>query len=234
MIKAVLFDMDGVLYDSMPAHVQAWHETVLSLGIDSHPEDYYLFEGMTGAATIDILFNRAYGRNATEKEKQTIYAQKSQRFVELNRIPQPMPGAEKVLEIVKKLNVRRVIVTGSGQPTLYGALDIHFPGYFEKDLLVTCYDVKFGKPHPEPYLMGLDKAGVTATEALVVENAPLGVQSAVAAGIYTIGVNTGPLSDSVLLDAGAKIVFPSMSVLAENIERLIDRFLNPIKEVVKR
>lgn len=213
--------MDGVLYDSMPFHVQAWHETVLSIGIDSNPDDYYFFEGMTGAATIDILFNRAYGRNATKEEKQTIYAQKSERFVELNRIPQPMPGAKEVLEFVKQLGVRRVIVTGSGQPSLYGTLDINFPGYFEKDLLVTCYDVKFGKPHPEPYFMGLEKVGITAKEALVVENAPLGVQSAVAAGIYTIAVNTGPLPDKVLLDAGAHVIFPSMMTLAENIERLI-------------
>jgi HAD superfamily hydrolase (TIGR01509 family) len=222
MIKAVLFDMDGVLYDSMPCHVQAWHETVLSLGFDSNPDDYYLFEGMTGPATIDILFNRAYGHDATEEEKQSIYAQKSERFVELNRTPLLMPGAEAVLETVKKRGIKRVLVTGSGQPTLYGSLNKDFPGYFEKDLMVTGYDVKFGKPHPEPYLLGLGKAGIKAGEALVVENAPLGVQSAVAAGIYTIAVNTGPLPDKVLSDAGANIVFPSMMALSGKIAFLVD------------
>ena len=210
--------MDGVLYDSMPSHVQAWHETVLSLGFDSNPDEYYLFEGMTGPATIDILFNRAYGHDATEEEKQSIYAQKSKRFVELNRIPLPMPGAKEVLEAIKKHKLKRILVTGSGQPTLYESLDKDFPDCFERDLMVTGYDVKFGKPHPEPYLLGLKKAGVKAGEALVVENAPLGVQSAVAAGIYTIAVNTGPLPDKVLMDAGANIVFPSMTVLSENIE----------------
>lgn len=214
--------MDGVLYDSMPCHVQAWHETVLSLGFDSNPEDYYLFEGMTGRATIDILFNRAYGHEATEEEKQTIYAQKSERFVELNRTPLPMPGAKAVLETVKKHRIKRVLVTGSGQPTLYGSLNMDFPGCFEKDLMVTGYDVKFGKPHPEPYLLGLEKAGVKAGEALAVENAPLGIQSAVAAGIYTIAVNTGPLPDKVLSDAGANLVFPSMTALSEKIALLVD------------
>lgn len=214
--------MDGVLYDSMPCHVQAWHETVLSLGFDSNPEDYYLFEGMTGRATIDILFNRAYGHEATEEEKQTIYAQKSERFVELNRTPLPMPGAKAVLETVKKHRIKRVLVTGSGQPTLYGSLNMDFPGCFEKDLMVTGYDVKFGKPHPEPYLLGLEKAGVKAGEALAVENAPLGIQSAVAAGIYTIAVNTGPLPDKVLSDTGANLVFPSMTALSEKIALLVD------------
>ncbi|MDR0733316.1 MAG: HAD-IA family hydrolase [Dysgonamonadaceae bacterium] len=223
MVKAFLFDMDGVLYDSMPAHVQAWHETVLSLGMNSNPDDYYLFEGMTGAATIDIFFNRAYGHDATEEEKQRIYAQKSKRFVELNPIPRPMPGAREVLEAVKKRKLKRVVVTGSGQPTLYDSLDKDFLHCFEKDLMVTGYDVKFGKPHPEPYLLGLEKAGVKADEAITVENAPLGVRSAVAAGIYTIAVNTGPLPDKVLSDAGASVVFPSMAALAENIETFFNR-----------
>jgi beta-phosphoglucomutase-like phosphatase (HAD superfamily) len=132
-----------------------------------------------------------------------------------------MPGAKEVLEIVGRLGVKRVLVTGSGQPTLFGSLEKDFPGAFDKDLMVTCYDVRFGKPHPEPYLLGLQKAGITAQEALVVENAPLGVQSAVAAGIYTLAVNTGPLPDSVLANAGAQVMFPSMSALAEHIERLI-------------
>ena len=221
MIKAVLFDMDGVLYDSMPYHVQAWGETVLSLGMDSNPEDYYLYEGMTGGATIDIFFNRAYGHGATDEEKETIYARKAKRFVELNTIPKLMPGAKEVLEIVKRMGLKRVVVTGSGQPTLFGNLEKDYPGVFEKDLIVTSFDVKFGKPHPEPYLLGLKKAGINAHEAIVVENAPLGIQSAVSAGIYTIAVNTGPLHDSVLKEAGANVIFSSMIALAES-EFIVD------------
>jgi beta-phosphoglucomutase-like phosphatase (HAD superfamily) len=81
--------------------------------------------------------------------------------------------------------------------------------------MVTAYDVERGKPDPEPYLMALRKGGLAPDEAVVVENAPLGVQSAVAAGIYTIAVNTGPLDDRVLLDAGADLLLPSMRALAE-------------------
>ena len=49
---------------------------------------------------------------------------------------------------------------------------------------------------------------------MVVENAPLGIRAGVAAGIYTIAVNTGPLNDQVLLDAGANILFPTMTALS--------------------
>lgn len=82
--------------------------------------------------------------------------------------------------------------------------------------MVTAYDVKFGKPNPEPYLMGLKKAGIAPNEAVVVENAPLGVKAGVAAGIFTIAVNTGPLPNNALLDEGANLLFNSMQELADN------------------
>ena len=222
MIKAVLFDMDGVLYDSMPSHVQAWYDTMSAVGAASTLEDFYMFEGRTGHSTIDILFNRAFGRDATQEEKESIYSRKANRFIELeNSGSKPMPGALEVLQKVKQLGLERIIVTGSGQQSLFEKLDTHFPGFFQKDLMVTAYDVKYGKPHPEPYLMGLKKAHLQSNEAIVVENAPLGVESAVAANIYTIAVNTGPLPDKVLLNAGANSIYPSMQALAENIEKLI-------------
>ena len=216
MTKAVLFDMDGVLYDSMPIHVQAYDDTLSKWGLKANPEDFYMMEGRTGHSTIDIIINQNWGRSATKEEKETIYSQKAQRFVELNTIPKLIPDVTDVLEKVKQLGLIRIVVTGSGQPTLFNNLDAHFPGFFERDLMVTAYDVKHGKPHPEPYLMGLKKANLKPEEAIAIENAPLGIESAVAAGIYTIAVNTGPLSDDVLMRAGAHVLFPSMKKLAES------------------
>ena len=64
--------------------------------------------------------------------------------------------------------------------------------------------------------MGLRKAGnLQPSEAMVVENAPLGIRAGVAAGIYTIAVNTGPLDDQILLNAGANILFPTMTALSD-------------------
>ena len=62
--------------------------------------------------------------------------------------------------------------------------------------------------------MGLQKAGINAEEAIVVENAPLGIESAHKAGIFTIAANTGPLEDYLLKDAGADIVVPGMKEVA--------------------
>lgn len=86
-----------------------------------------------------------------------------------------------------------VLVTGSGQSSLLNRLDADFPGVFDAGRRVTSHDVTQGKPHPEPYLRALQIAGVTATEAITFENAPLGVQSSDAAGVFTIAVITGPI-----------------------------------------
>lgn len=113
------------------------------------------------------------------------------------------------------------MVTGSGQLSLLNRLQTNYPGYFSPDRLISSRDVRHGKPHPEPYLMALSRAGLQPWEALVVENAPLGVRSAVAARIFTVAVNTGPLKPQTLTDEGAHLVFPSMKALAEQWEQLL-------------
>ena len=216
-IKAVLFDMDGVLYDSMPNHAKAWSTAVTEFGLSMSPHEAYLHEGRTGHGTINILAQRHWGRNATTEEMERIYAAKSALF---NTCPEPlpMPGAAQLLQSIRSLGLTIVLVTGSAQHSLLTRLAHDFPGIFSAERMVTAFDVKHGKPHPEPYLMGLEKAGVSASEAVVIENAPLGVEAAHTAGIYTIAVNTGPLSPKVLLDAGADIVLPREGGFAQALE----------------
>ena len=211
--KAVLFDMDGVLYDSMRFHARAWKEVADAHLLISTEADFYLYEGRTGSSTIDELYMRTFQRKATDEEKQAIYEEKSTLFCHYND-GEPMPGASDVLEKVAAAGLQRLVVTGSGQKSLIDKLEHTYPHCFTPDKMVTAFDVKYGKPDPEPYLMGLVKAGVSAHEAFVVENAPLGVRAGVAARIFTIAVNTGPLADEVLWNEGANLLFPSMESLA--------------------
>ena len=214
MLKAVLFDMDGVLFDSMPNHAYAWSHAMTEYGLQMTPEEVYMNEGRTGSATINMLANRFWGRDATEEEKQLIYEAKSKVF---NTCPEakPMPGALETLKAVKEKGLKIVLVTGSAQTSLLEKLERSYPGFFHQDLMVTGFDVKLGKPYPEPYLKGLQKAGIKPEEGIVVENAPLGVQAGHAAGIFTIAANTGPLEDEVLKNAGADIVLPGMIDVAK-------------------
>ena len=75
-----------------------------------------------------------------------------------------------------------------------------------------------------PYLKGLEKCSAAPYEAIVVENAPLGVRAAVAAGIFTVAVNTGPLPDSALLDEGADLVFSRMTLFRDHWHDLSTHF----------
>lgn len=220
-LKAVLFDMDGVLFNSMPYHADAWHKVMERHGLHLSREEAYMHEGRTGSATVNIVYQRQYGKEATPEMIKNIYAEKSKEF---NKNPEPerMPGAWEVLQKVTSANIIPVLVTGSGQHSLLNRLAHNFPNTFQRERMVTAYDVKYGKPHPEPYLMGLDKAGVKANQAIVIENAPIGVQAGAAAGIFTIAVNTGPIDGQVLLDAGADILFPSMQALCDHWEDLMD------------
>ena len=216
-LRAVLFDMDGVLFDSMPYHADAWAEVMNRHGLHFTREEAFLHEGRTGAATINIAYRRQYGQDAPPELIQQMYQEKCEAFA---RHPEPgrMPGAPELLRKVKEAGLVPVLVTGSGQRTLLDRLVHHYPGVFVPGRMVTAFDVKRGKPDPEPYLMGLQKAGVRANEAVVVENAPIGVQAGHAAGIFTIAVNTGPLDGQVLLDAGADLLFPSMQGLCDEWE----------------
>lgn len=213
--RAVLFDMDGVLFDSMPHHATSWAAVCTRFGLKMSPEEAYMHEGRTGAATINILMQRYHGREATADEIRDIYAAKCEAF---NACPEAvrMPGAYEVTRRAVAEGLKIGVVTGSGQKSLLDRLTAGFPGCFTPDRIVSSADVTHGKPHPEPYLRGLDKMGVEAHEAIVVENAPLGIRAAVAAGIFTIAVNTGPLPDEVLLAERPNLLYHSMSQLADS------------------
>lgn len=213
--KAVLFDMDGVLFDSMPNHARSWAKVCTEFGLNMTEQEAYMHEGRTGNATINILTQRYWNRDATPDEVQRIYEEKCRLFNACPEAPK-MPGAHEVLQKVKAAGLTIVVVTGSGQKSLLDRLEHNYPGYFSPDLIVSSKDVKHGKPNPEPYLMGLVKVGIKPNEAIVVENAPLGVRAAVAAQIFTIAVNTGPLPESALLNEGANMLFPSMQALADS------------------
>ena len=218
--KAVHFDLDGVLYDSMPNHARSWHSSMAECGIDMAPEEAYKYEGMRGVETIKLLARRQWGRELTDDEAAAMYEKKAEAFRACPKA-EKMDGVEELMRKIKADGLKIVVVTGSGQKSLLKRLEEEFSGLVNANLIVTSFDVEHGKPDPEPYLRGLEKAGIKPGEGIVVENAPLGVRAAVAAGIFTIAVNTGPLPDKELADEGANLVFPKMTALRDAWETLL-------------
>ncbi|MDR1380223.1 MAG: HAD-IA family hydrolase [Tannerella sp.] len=211
-LKAVLFDMDGVLYDSMPNHASSWEQVMRSHGFSMTKEEAYMHEGRTGDDTIDII-SRREGKIIGAEERKKMYREKTVAFDACPPV-MPMKGSAELLRKVTGNGLFAMLVTGSGQPTLLDSLNSDFPGIFARERMVTSFDVKRGKPNPEPYLTALEKGGLTADEAIVIENAPLGVEAARAAGLFTVVVNTGPLPDSILTNAGADFLLPSIETLS--------------------
>lgn len=218
-LRAVLFDMDGVLFDSMPYHADAWSKVMTDAGFNFTREDVYMNEGRTGADTINTASMAQFGRLCTQDEIDALCKAKCDIFATYE-LPPRMPGAIELVRKVMASGLTPMIVTGSGTPTLLDRIQSNFPGLFNENHIVTSFNVKRGKPFPDPYLLALEKGGFAPHEAIVIENAPLGVTAGVAAGLFTVAANTGPLKDEVLSEAGASLVYPSMQSLCDDWESL--------------
>lgn len=218
--------MDGVLYDSMPNHAIAWVRAMESYNIRFTESDSYATEGARGVETIKRFVKEQHGRDITEEEAQSMYDEKGRIFATLP-VAQMMPGAKEVMQKLKAKGMHIGIVTGSAQRPLIARVQEDYGEFVSPTHIITAYDVKHGKPAPDPYLMGMQKMSdvlgraALPEETIVIENAPLGVRSGKAAGAYVIAANTGPLPDSILAEAGADIIYPSMQAVAEAVESIM-------------
>lgn len=208
--KAVLFDMDGVLYDSMPNHAKAWKRAMSDFGIHFSDADAYATEGARGVDTIRAYVKSQLGRDIDEAEAQRMYDVKTRYFHELPET-KVFDGVKELMRWLRDHGMSINVVTGSGQRPLIQRLLDDFGEFLDETHITSAYDVKRGKPNPDPYLMGLQKAGnLQPWQGIVVENAPLGVRAGVAAGCFTVAVNSGPLPDQTLLNEHCDLLFPSI------------------------
>ena len=214
--------MDGVLYDSMPNHGIAWQRAMKEFGI------HFTLETLTQRRehvelTPFVSSKAQLDKELSEDEAQRIYDVKAHYFHEMPEA-KVFDGVIDLMRKIKESGLKIGIVTGSAQLPLIERVTRDFGEFLSKDQITTAYDVKCGKPNPDPYLMGLQKAGnYSPSEGIVVENAPLGVHAGVAAGCYTVAINSGPLADSVLLKEGANILFPTIRKFADSWEHVLER-----------
>lgn len=216
--RGALIDMDGVLYDSMPRHARAWKVMTDICGLNCDPDEFYLYEGMTGPATIQLIYRRERHYDIEHEDAEILYAIKSRHFAAMGSAP-TMPGADRMLRAFEQAGIPRVLVTGSGQKSLLDKLDRDYPGAFADNHRVTALDVTHGKPDPEPYLRGAAKLGFDPQDCIVVENAPLGVRAGKAAGCFTVAVMTGPIPRERFVEEHADMIFDTMPQFAAWLEQ---------------
>ncbi len=186
MIKAVFFDFDGTLIDSMPAHVVAWEQILGEIGIRLDDLYFQLHEGEKAEDTIARLLEEN-GKHWSEEEQSQLIERKRK----LYRSQAPSGLIPEAAELVRELNRRNIacdIVTGSIRSNMDAVLSQEELALFRH--IYTPAEYSKGKPAPDPYATAHRMSGLTAVECLAVENAPLGVESAKAAGLRTVAITT--------------------------------------------
>ena len=180
----------------------------------------YRNEGRTSVGVIQEHHQQMYGKDASPELIEAIYKDKTEHFTQMTGgFPGIIPNVDKVLYFLRSQGVQCWVVTGSGQRNLIDALNKTFDNVFTG--IISSFDVTKGKPDPEPYLKAWERSGLKKEECMVVENAPLGVRAAKAAGLYTFAVNTGPLPDEELWDEKADEVLPDMQALLARLTAIL-------------
>lgn len=185
-VKAVIFDMDGVITNTMPYHLAAWKKIFHQERIRATKCEIYLREGQPGLMTVKELF-KEHNRPYTKEIGQAILARKEKLFKKtVHR--RFIPGARSFVHDLKRRGFALALVTGTARHEAYRIMPKNLLNLF--DVVVTGNDVKRGKPHPEPYLIALKKLKVRPKDAIVIENAPFGIFSAKAAGLKCLALET--------------------------------------------
>jgi beta-phosphoglucomutase len=195
-VKGVIFDMDGVLVDAMPYHCKALQIAIKQeTDIDIDDRTIFLLEGMPADEMIKEIFRRkGYGNNPYYFSIVDKIHNLKKEILKQILVVKPIDG---VRELIAELDCLKAIVSGAARQEVE---DIIYKTFNREkfDLVITGDDLEEGKPNPDPFETALERMNLKPQEALVVENAPLGVQAANKAGIeciVTLNNSTLTISD---------------------------------------
>lgn len=185
-IRGILFDLDGVIVDSMPCHARAWIDALQELNLVIDEVDIYKREGMTGIASVRDIFIEKSESVPSDEELELLIKRKIALFEKYT--VDIFPESIELLSFFKKNNKQLALVTGSNRRAVNYMLNEDIQELF--DCIVTADDVTNGKPNPEPYLKGIEKLELDQSNVIVVENAPMGIKSAKAASLFCVAIET--------------------------------------------
>lgn len=194
VLKAVFFDYDGVVADTMEDNYEAWRFAFGQHGVEIGREEYFLLEGMSPKSIAERL-GGDHGLSESSFDRLTDLKAEYYRFHNKFRL---YPNIQELLIQLKEKGIKLALISGAKRHRIIEMTPVDFLALF--DLIVTADDVVRPKPNPESYLLGLKSLAVASDEVIVIENAPLGIQSGKAAGIYCLALCT-TLAKSYLKEA---------------------------------
>lgn len=185
MVKAVIFDMDGVIYDSEPIHVQSEKEVMLKYGVKITDEELQPYTGSTAKFMFEDLINKY--RLKTNFQK--IFAEKNIIFFKLiQKELKPIPGVAKLIDLLIKYKIKIGLATSSHYDLWNLVLNkLNIQDKF--NTIIGAENITKPKPDPEIFLLTANKLNVFPKDCLVIEDSTNGVSAAKAAGMKCIGFN---------------------------------------------
>jgi beta-phosphoglucomutase len=208
MLRAAIFDMDGVIIDSHPIHKKAWRKFLKLQGKEIGEEDLNFI--MDGRKREEIL--RHFLGELSDEQVRLLGHQKEQLFREETTDIKVIEGLRDFLQQLSESEIKLGVASSGSESRVNYILDsFHLRQYFEA--IVTGSQVTTGKPDPTIFRVACDRLGVRASEALVFEDSVSGVTAAKAAGIRCVGVATNGVIP-ILLAAGADHIIPDFSCVS--------------------
>ena len=187
MIRGVLFDLDGVIVDTLHYHYLAWKHMFGKYGgspVNEH--SVLLYEGMASREILPILMKET-GVAIPEAEQSAFIEEKRAYFRSIVQVTS-YPGAFETIDELRKRGFKLALVTACATKNMQHALNREQQAHF--DFLITGDEVPRAKPFPDPYLTAASQLGLRPEECVVVENAPLGIESARNAGMCCVAIET--------------------------------------------
>jgi beta-phosphoglucomutase len=214
-IKAVLFDMDGVLVNSEPVITEAAIQALKEFGVHADYTDFHTFTGMGEDRFIGGVAEK-YGQPFRLEMKDRAYEIYQQIIPGLIEV---YPGTVKLLETLKHMGIPTALASSADTVKVTANLKA---ASIPEDLfhtIISGNDVVNKKPSPDIYLLAAKRCGKAPADCVVIEDAISGIQAAKAAGMRCIAVMTS-FDEKKLLTEGANAVCTDISGVLECLERL--------------
>ena len=186
MIEGVLFDLDGVIVDTLHYHYLAWKHMFEKWGGSVSEQTVLLHEGRNSREILPVLMKEACV-SIPETQQERFIDTKRVYYRSIVRVKE-YPDAFAVIDTLKSRGFKIALVTACALENMQHSISSEKQRHF--DFILTGDDVSRAKPFPDPYLTAADRLRIKPEECLVVENAPLGIEAAQKAGMYCVAIET--------------------------------------------